>query len=252
MSGTVRFDFMHFMPYVHLPKNQKDYKSLWVDFPNKYYDPQKGHALYQRYLAELILADEVGFDAVVVNEHHNTSYSMMAAPNLIAAAIIPQIKNAKICVWGTPPNLEYPNRLAEEYAMLDVLSQGRLEVAFPLGTGMEYWANPINPATARERHRDRSTSFCKLGRRTAQPPITAISTPTVTSIRGRGLIRNRIHLAISSGREVRKRSISRPSLASVTRRCSSPSNGRSNSIRTCVGLQPSTAIKSDRSNFRSR
>ena len=36
MSGTVRFDFMHFMPYVHLPKNQKDYKSLWVDFPNKY------------------------------------------------------------------------------------------------------------------------------------------------------------------------------------------------------------------------
>ena len=37
--------------------------------------------------------------------------------------------------------------------MLDVLSQGRLEVAFPLGTGMEYWANPINPATARERHR---------------------------------------------------------------------------------------------------
>ena len=78
----------------------------------------------------------------------------MAAPNSIAAAIIPQIKNAKICVWGTPPNLEYPNRLAEEYAMLDVLSQGRLEVAFPLGTGMEYWANPINPATARERHRE--------------------------------------------------------------------------------------------------
>ena len=57
-------------------------------------------------------------------------------------------------MWGTPPNLEYPNRLAEEYAMLDVMSEGRLEVAFPLGTGMEYWANPINPATARERHRE--------------------------------------------------------------------------------------------------
>jgi alkanesulfonate monooxygenase SsuD/methylene tetrahydromethanopterin reductase-like flavin-dependent oxidoreductase (luciferase family) len=154
MSGTVRFDFMHFMPYVHLPENHKDYKSTWVDFPNKYYDPKKGYALYQRYLAELAIADQVGFDAVVVNEHHNTAYSMMAAPNLIAAAIIPQIKSAKICVWGTPPNLEYPNRLAEEYAMLDVMSQGRLEVAFPLGTGMEYWANPINPATARDRHRE--------------------------------------------------------------------------------------------------
>jgi alkanesulfonate monooxygenase SsuD/methylene tetrahydromethanopterin reductase-like flavin-dependent oxidoreductase (luciferase family) len=154
MSGSVRFDFMHFMPYVHLPDNHKDYKSTWVDFPNKYYDPKKGAALYQRYLSELVIADQVGFDAVVVNEHHNTAYSMMAAPNLIAAAVIPQIKNAKICVWGTPPNLEYPNRLAEEYAMLDVMSQGRLEVAFPLGTGMEYWANPINPATARERHRE--------------------------------------------------------------------------------------------------
>jgi alkanesulfonate monooxygenase SsuD/methylene tetrahydromethanopterin reductase-like flavin-dependent oxidoreductase (luciferase family) len=154
MSEPYRFNFMHFMPYVHLPENHKDYKSLWVDFPNKYYDPQKGHALYQRYFKELVLADELGFDAVVMNEHHNTSYSMMANPNLTAAALIPQIKRAKICVWGTPPNLTYPNRLAEEYAMLDVMSQGRLEVAFPLGTGMEYWANPINPATARARHRE--------------------------------------------------------------------------------------------------
>ena len=154
MSGAVRFDFMHFMPYIHLPENQKDFPSLWVDFPNKFYDPKRGVELYQRYLTELITAEKVGFDAVVVNEHHNTAYSMMAAPNLIAAAIIPQTKKAKICVWGTPPNLEYPNRLAEEYAMLDVMSEGRLEVAFPLGTGMEYWANPISPATARARHRE--------------------------------------------------------------------------------------------------
>jgi len=154
MNANVRFDFIHFMHYVHLPQNHKEFPSLWVDFPNKYYDPEQGHALYQRYLSELVLADKLGFDAVIVNEHHNTAYSMMPAPNLIAAAVIPQIQNAKICVWGTPPNLEYPNRLAEEYAMLDVLSNGRLEVAFPLGTGMEYWANPINPATARERFRE--------------------------------------------------------------------------------------------------
>ncbi len=154
MAGGARFDFIHFMHYVHLPENQKEFPSLWVDFPNKYFDPEKGYSLYQRYLSELVLADKLGFDAIVVNEHHNTAYSMMPAPNLIAASLIPQIRNAKICVWGTPPNLEYPNRLAEEYAMLDVLSQGRLEVAFPLGTGMEYWANPINPSTARARYRE--------------------------------------------------------------------------------------------------
>jgi alkanesulfonate monooxygenase SsuD/methylene tetrahydromethanopterin reductase-like flavin-dependent oxidoreductase (luciferase family) len=151
---TARFNFMHFMPYLDLPRNHKDYPSLWVNFPNKYYDPHKAAALYERYLDEFEYADKVGFDAIVVNEHHNTAYSMMPAPSLIAATLLPRVKNARICVWGTPPNLEYPNRLAEEYAMLDVMSGGRLEVAFPLGTGMEYWANPVNPSTARERHKE--------------------------------------------------------------------------------------------------
>ena len=150
----LRFNCMHFMPYAHLPPDHKDHKSLWVNFSNSNYDPVKGHALYQRYLKELVLADQLGFDAIVVNEHHNTVYSMMATPNLIAAALVPQTKRAKICVWGTPPNLMLPSRLAEEYAILDVMSNGRLEVAFPLGTGMEYWANPINPATAREKFRE--------------------------------------------------------------------------------------------------
>lgn len=154
MSAAVRFNAMHFMPYAALPDSYKSVKSGWVDYPNKNFDAKKGRELYDRYIKELVLADQLGFDAIVVNEHHNTIYSMMPSPNLIAATIIPQTKNARICVWGTPPNLTLPNRLAEEYAMLDVMSGGRLEVAFPLGTGMEYWANPINPATARERFRE--------------------------------------------------------------------------------------------------
>jgi alkanesulfonate monooxygenase SsuD/methylene tetrahydromethanopterin reductase-like flavin-dependent oxidoreductase (luciferase family) len=154
MSGQLRFDFMHFMPYTAVPEDLGKYKSLWVNFPNKIYDPQIAQGLYQTYFSQLELADRLGFDAVVINEHHNTAYSMMQAPNIIAAALLDRVKRAKICVWGTPPNLEYPNRLAEEYAMLDVLSGGRLEVAFPLGTGMEYWAHPINPVTARQRYRE--------------------------------------------------------------------------------------------------
>jgi len=152
--SALRFNAMHFMPYVHLPENHKQFKSTWVNFPNKFYAPERGHELYQRYLQELVLADRLGYDAIVVNEHHNTVCSMMATPNLIAAALVPQTTNVKICIWGTPPNLMLPNRLAEEYAILDVISKDRIEVAFPLGTGMEYWANPINPATARERFRE--------------------------------------------------------------------------------------------------
>jgi alkanesulfonate monooxygenase SsuD/methylene tetrahydromethanopterin reductase-like flavin-dependent oxidoreductase (luciferase family) len=101
----------------------------------------------------MVLADKLGYDGLILNEHHNTQYSMNPAPNLTAAALIPQT-TGKISVFGTPPNLGYPNRLAEEYAMLDVMSGGRLRVAFPLGTGMEYWANAVNPATARARFRE--------------------------------------------------------------------------------------------------
>ena len=154
MSTGLRFNVMHFMPYVHLPENHKDYKTTWVDFPNKFYDPEKGHELYQRYFEQLVLADRLGFDAIVLNEHHNTVYGMMATPNVVAAALIPQVQRARICVWGVPPNFMLPNRLAEEYAILDVMSKGRLEIAFPLGTGMEYWSNPVNPATAREKFRE--------------------------------------------------------------------------------------------------
>ena len=154
MSSALRFNVMHFMPYVHLPENHKDFKSTWVNFSNKYYDPEKGFELYQRYFDQLILADRLGYDAVVVNEHHNTVYSMMATPSVIAAALIPQTSNVRICVWGVPPNFMMPNRLAEEYAILDVLSRGRLEIAFPLGTGMEYWSNPVNPATARDKFKE--------------------------------------------------------------------------------------------------
>jgi len=147
------YHFFHFFPYTDLPADQASRASLWVDFPNSNYDPQIGHDLYTRYLSEMVLADKLGFDGLVLNEHHNTQYCMNPAPNITAAALIPQT-TGRISVFGTPPNLGYPNRLAEEYAMLDVMSGGRLEIAFPLGTGMEYWANAVNPATARARFRE--------------------------------------------------------------------------------------------------
>lgn len=150
------FYFMHFMPYTAYPPDHASYPSVWVDFPNSIYDPEKGHGFYQRYMKEMVLADELGYEGIVVNEHHSTAYSMMPACNVMAAALAVQTRRAKICIFGTPVNLTYPNRLAEEYAMLDVLSGGRTELAFPLGTGMEYWCNAtsISPATARQRFRE--------------------------------------------------------------------------------------------------
>ena len=124
-ADDLQFNMFHFMPYIHLPEDHRKYDSVWVDFPNSIYDPVKGNKLYTRYLSEMVLADKLGYDGLVVNEHHSTSYSMMPAPSLIAAALIPQTTRAKLCVFGTPLNLEYPHRVAEEYGMLDVMSGGR-------------------------------------------------------------------------------------------------------------------------------
>ena len=52
------------------------------------YDPEKGANEYESYIDHLVLAEALGFDAIAVNEHHQTAYGMMPAPNLIASALI--------------------------------------------------------------------------------------------------------------------------------------------------------------------
>lgn len=147
-----QFYVFHQMPYVGVSESEFD--SMWVDLPSRVFDPKIGQQLFKRYISELVLADRLGFEGIIVNEHHATAYSMLSAPCLIAAMLVAQTHQAKVCVWGTPVTLEYPARLAEAYATLDVVSGGRLEVAIPLGTPMEYWVNPVNPVTARERQRE--------------------------------------------------------------------------------------------------
>src|ERR687886_3116957 len=81
-----RFNFMHFMPYIHLPEDQETYPSVWVDFPNRLYDPARGTQLYQRYLSEFVLADRLGYDAPVVKEHHSSAYGMMSGSASISSS----------------------------------------------------------------------------------------------------------------------------------------------------------------------
>jgi hypothetical protein len=71
----------HLMPYAYLDMSFSDkYRSAWVVLPNTYFDPQKGHELYNRYLDELELAAELGFDGISVNEHHQNAYGLMPSP----------------------------------------------------------------------------------------------------------------------------------------------------------------------------
>jgi alkanesulfonate monooxygenase SsuD/methylene tetrahydromethanopterin reductase-like flavin-dependent oxidoreductase (luciferase family) len=149
--------FFHLMPYKYLPEGfSRKYRSVWVDVPSSLYDPTKGHEIYNEYLDELEYADQVGFDGLCVNEHHSNAYGMMPSPNLMLAALARRTCRAALVVLGNSLALYNPPvRVAEEMAMLDVLSGGRLVAGFPLGSSMDAnFAYGQTPATLREKYRE--------------------------------------------------------------------------------------------------
>jgi alkanesulfonate monooxygenase SsuD/methylene tetrahydromethanopterin reductase-like flavin-dependent oxidoreductase (luciferase family) len=151
--NKLTFHYFHLMPWPYLPADfDEKYDSAWVTLPNTIYDPVKGYAQYNRYLDEIERADKLGWDSVIVNEHHQNAYGTMPSPNIMAAALTQRVKRAKIGIVGNAlPLHDDPLRVAEEIAMLDVLSGGRIISGFVRGTGMEYFSYNINPTLSRER-----------------------------------------------------------------------------------------------------
>ena len=94
----MRLFSFHLMPYPGLPP---DYDGpAWITCPNELFDPGLGTQLYNRYLDELIYADELGFDGVCVNEHHQNAYGIMPSPNLMASVLARQTRRVRIAVHG--------------------------------------------------------------------------------------------------------------------------------------------------------
>lgn len=152
----MKYFFFHLMPWPYLPENfESTYDSAWIWLPNTLYDPVKGHELYQEYITTLSYAEELGFDGICVNEHHQNAYGLMPSPNVIAGALTQRTKHCKIAVIGNAlPLYNPPLRVAEEFAMLDVMSGGRLIAGMVVGGGPEYFTYQVNPTHARERFRE--------------------------------------------------------------------------------------------------
>ena len=152
----MQFYFFHLMSWPYLPADfDQQYDSAWVTLPNSLYDPVKGHDLYREYINTLTYADELGFDGICVNEHHQNAYGLMPSPNIIAGALTQRTSKCKIAVIGNAlPMYNPPLRVAEEFAMLDVMSNGRLVAGMVIGGGPEYYSYQVNPTYARERFRE--------------------------------------------------------------------------------------------------
>lgn len=113
------------------------YIDVWPVAPD-ICDPAIARQSYKRWLELCAEADRLGFDWVSVAEHHYAAYMMTPNPLLMAAALTQVVKNATIALLGPLVPLNNPVRLAEEVAMLDTLSEGRVAVLFLRGTVNEH------------------------------------------------------------------------------------------------------------------
>ncbi|MGO9059634.1 MAG: LLM class flavin-dependent oxidoreductase [Candidatus Binataceae bacterium] len=121
-------------------------------FPNKFFDPISGSRLYNERLTEYKYVEECNWDGIMLNEHHNAPFCMQAKCNIFATAIAATTNRVKIVTLGNPlPVADNPVRLAEELAMIDLLSKGRLVPGIVRGGGVEAFASNTNPAFNRER-----------------------------------------------------------------------------------------------------
>ena len=102
-------------------------------------------------LEQFQLADELGFDWITLAEHHYAPLSLTPNPMVMAGAVSQRVRRAKIALLGANlPSLN-PVRVAEEFAMVDVLTGGRLVAGMLRGTATEYVTYGTNPAESRER-----------------------------------------------------------------------------------------------------
>ena len=154
----MKISMFHLMPHRELPDDfEQRYKSVWVDPPwHELADPVRVGQYYNWTLDELIYAAQAGLDGICVNEHHQNAYGFMPGPNLMGSVLARATNGLDVAIvqmGSTLPTTNPPIRVAEEYAMLDCISGGRLVAGMPLGSPMD--ANMvygIPPIEQRERY----------------------------------------------------------------------------------------------------
>ena len=121
-------------------------------FPNEQFSPQQANELYSMYFDELQYCTESGFDGVMINEHHNNPLNMMPSINVIGGILAKTTNKGRIVFLGNVlPIHDNPVRVAEEVAMIDIISGGRVVCGFVRGIGQETMATNVNPVHNRER-----------------------------------------------------------------------------------------------------
>ena len=104
-----------------------------------YHPDRQGSAagFYRDMLDLAVTAEQLGYESVWVAEHHFANYGLCPAPPVLLAAMAQQTQRIRLGPAVCVLPFHDPVKVAEEYAVLDVVSNGRLE----LGVGRGYLAH---------------------------------------------------------------------------------------------------------------
>ena len=150
----------HLMPYRDLPAdyerryNASHIEPIWFDVA----DADKVGAYYNATLDEMLHAAKAGMHGLCTNQHHQNVYGFMANPSIMGGALARATNGQNVAIiqlGSTLPSTTPPTRIAEEYAMLDCISGGRLVAGFPTGLPSDVTlSNGVVPIEQRERYRE--------------------------------------------------------------------------------------------------
>lgn len=121
------------------------------------------HLVLQETMEQCILADEVGFDYLWFVEHHFlTGFSASPCPDLIYAALSQRTKQIRLGLGVVILPYHHPNRVAERVAMLDHLSEGRVDFGTGRSAPYELTGMGIDPRDSREMWEESLTMVPKI------------------------------------------------------------------------------------------
>ncbi len=139
------------LPYAKHFDQYKETKYLPYPLTKDHFDPETGARSYEEHLKCWEEMDKLGYDGVGLNEHHTTPHGMMNSPNMMAAVGAQRTKKLKFLLLGNLVPLHNPLRIAEELAMADCLSRGRILSGFARGVPREYNVYGVSMGESRAR-----------------------------------------------------------------------------------------------------
>lgn len=142
---------MDLLPYGRHFDEFKADRFIPYPLPGRHFDPGVAARTYDEHFAIWEEMDRLGFDGLGLNEHHTTPHGLMVSPNMICAAAARVTKKLQFLILGNLIPLHNPLRIAEELAMADCLSHGRVLPGFARGVPREYRVYDVPMSQSRAR-----------------------------------------------------------------------------------------------------